>query len=232
MIGLGGKYRTSAENLSFCPEMSGWLRLAYRGTLARKPPPLQTGNMRIVANAFVVSVLLAGSAAAAWQELFNGRDLDGWDLQTKTNWSVRDGAIVVDRGQKGLLTSRGTYRDCELELEFRAEPGTESGVFLSSPKTVTDPGSECYEVNIAPGADAYPTGSLTGRSRHAGAGDVAGWRRLRVKVEGGKVEVWLDGERIVEYQDRSPRGWGHIGLEFDQGRVEFRSLRINKLDLP
>lgn len=180
---------------------------------------------------FAAALLLSGSARAGWTDLFNGRDLDGWDLQTKANWSVENGAIIVSKGAKGLLTSRGSYQNYEIELEFRAEDGTHSGICLSAPKTVTNPGSECYEVAIAPESSGYPTGSLAGRSRHNGR-EMSGWRKVRVKVDSGKVEVWLDGERTVEYEDKRPLGWGHVGLEFDQGRVEFRNIRIQKLDLP
>lgn len=188
--------------------------------------------MRIVANTFAALLFCAATASASWQDLFNGRDLDGWDLQTKANWRIEGGAIVVDKGEKGLLTSRGIYGDYELEIEFRAPDGTRSGICLSSPTTVTDPGSECYEVNIAPDSSAYPTGSLTGRSRYGGAGEAPEWRKIRVKVEGGKVEVWLSGDKILEYKDRKPLRSGHVGLEFDLGRVEFRNIRIQKLDLP
>jgi len=176
-------------------------------------------------------LLSAPARAIGWQDLFNGRDLDGWDFQSKANWQVRGGVISVDKGADGLLTTRGIYRDFELEIEFRAAAGTESGICLCAPKEVADPGSECYEVNIAPDSSAYPTGSLTGRQRADGE-ESPDWRKVRVKVDGGKVEVWLDGKRIVEYEDRKPLRGGHIGLQFDQGRVEFRSIRIQKLDLP
>jgi hypothetical protein len=86
-------------------------------------------------------------------------------------------------------------------------------------------------VAIAPESSSYPTGSLAGRSRHNGR-EITGWRKVRVKVDSGKVEVWLDGEKTVDYEDRDGLGWGHVGLEFDQGRVEFRNIRIQKLDLP
>ena len=188
--------------------------------------------MRIVANAFVAWAILAPAAFAGWDELFNGRDLNGWDPQTKANWTVRDGAISVSEGRKGLLTSKSTYRDFELELEFKADKGSHSGVLLCSPKEVTDPATECYEVAIAPESSNYPTGSLTGRARHGGAGEFSGWRKLRVKVDGGKVEVWLDGQRTVQYEDRRALGFGYIGLEYDQGRVEFRNIRVQKIDLP
>jgi hypothetical protein len=177
-------------------------------------------------------VLVAGMLpAAAWDELFNGRNLDGWDMQSKADWRVEGGAIVVAKGKPGLLTTRGRYRDYELELEFRAAAGTNSGVFLSSPKTVTAPATECYELNIAPSSNPYPTGSLVGRMRHDG-GETGGWRKFRVKVENGRVEVWLEGRKVIDYKDRQPLAGGHIGLQLNSGRVEFRAIRIRKIDLP
>lgn len=169
--------------------------------------------------------------AAAWDELFNGRDLAGWDLQSKADWRVEGGAIVVAKGEPGLLTTQGRYRDYELELEFRAAAGTNSGVFLSTPKKVTAPATECYELNIAPASNPYPTGSLVGRIRHDG-GESGEWRKFRVKVENGRVEVWLEGRKVVDYKDRQPLAGGHIGLQLNSGRVEFRAIRIRKIDLP
>ena len=187
--------------------------------------------MRIVAGVFAAWLGIAAPVSAAWQDLFTGRDLDGWDLQTKAIWKVVDGVITVCAGAKGLLTSRGTYQNFELELEFKAADDTHSGIMLCSPKEVTNPGSEAYEVAIAPQSSSYPTGSLAGRMRHDGR-EYSGWRKLKVKVDAGKVEVWLDGEKTVDYEDRRPLGWGHIGLEFDRGRAEFRNIRVQKLDLP
>ena len=188
--------------------------------------------MKTIAQAFAACLLLIGAACGAeWQELFNGRDLDGWDPQTKVDWLVKDGAIVATKGERGLLTTRATYDDYELEVEFRAPDGTNSGVFLSTPKTVTDPADECYELNIAPASNPYPTGSLVGRARHDG-GEAPEWRKFRVKVESGRVEVWLNDKQIIDYKDRKPLKGGHIGLQFNEGRVEFRGIRIRKLGLP
>jgi len=37
-------------------------------------------------------------------ELFNGRDLAGWEHKGSANWQVRDGQIVADRGEGWLIT--------------------------------------------------------------------------------------------------------------------------------
>ncbi|WP_035608736.1 DUF1080 domain-containing protein [Haloferula sp. BvORR071] len=189
--------------------------------------------MRIIGGVAAAFLLSAGLAAAGtWEDLFNGSDLTGWEAQSKADWRVEGGAIVASKGQDGLLTTRATYRDFELELSFRAGQDTESGVMLNSPKEVANPGSECYEVNIAPTSSAYPTGSLNGRLRTNDPADSPDWRKMRVKVESGKVTVWIDGKEVVSYADRRPLGSGHIGLQFTRGRVEFRGIRVQKLDLP
>ncbi|WP_193212378.1 3-keto-disaccharide hydrolase [Luteolibacter marinus] len=188
--------------------------------------------MKIIAAVAAILTWAAGLCVAAdGEEIFNGRNLDGWSAQSEVDWMVRDGAIVATKGKPGLLTTQATYRDYELEIEFRAPDGTNSGVFLSTPQTVTDPATECYELNIAPSSNPYPTGSLVGRVRHDG-GEAPEWRRFRVKVESGRVEVWLNGEKVVDYKDLQPLAGGHIGLQFNQGRVEFRKIKIRKLGLP
>ena len=186
----------------------------------------------VATGAAALFLTVTAAQAGTWEDLFNGRDLTGWEPQSKADWRVEGGAIVATKGKDGLLTTQGRYRDFELELEFRAGEETESGVMLASPKEVANSSSECYEVNIAPTSSGYPTGSLTGRLRSTDPSDSPDWRRMRVKVENGKVEVWIDGKQVVTYADRRPLGAGHIGLEFKRGKVEFRSIRIQKLDLP
>ncbi|NLP11488.1 DUF1080 domain-containing protein, partial [bacterium] len=39
-----------------------------------------------------------------WTELFNGRDLKGWEQKGSANWQVRNGQIVADRGEGWLIT--------------------------------------------------------------------------------------------------------------------------------
>lgn len=204
----------------------------WRLVLACVCGPRQLGKVKSVIKALAAGLLLAAAAAGAeWQVLFDGRDLKGWELQSKVDWQVKDGVIVATKGTDGLLTTRETYRDYELEVEFRAPNGTNSGILLSTPKSVTDPANECYEVNIAPASHPYPTGSLVGRSRYDG-GESPDWRKFRVKVESGRVTVWLGDKQIIDYKDKKPLEGGHIGLQFREGRVEFRGIRIRKLGLP
>ncbi len=125
--------------------------------------------------------------AEGWIALFDGHSLFGWTAQSKANWRVEYGAIVVDSGDKGLLTTNSQFGDYLLRLEFQADPQTNSGVFLHTPVTIGPEGvaKECYELNIAPPDNPFPTGSFVQRQKAEGVEPREGWRSYEVHLEGG-----------------------------------------------
>ena len=60
---------------------------------------------------------------------------------------------------------------------------------------------------------------------------VSAWRTFVVKAEGGHFGVSLDGRRVLDYIDPRPLGRGYIGLQFNQGNVEFRNIKLKPLGL-
>jgi len=80
--------------------------------------------------------LLPATAAdpeAGFQEIFNGKDLTGWD-GNRTLWSVKDGAIVgqttTEKPTKGntfLIWTNGPVADFELRLSYRITPNNDKG---------------------------------------------------------------------------------------------------------
>ena len=83
-----------------------------------------------------LTFLALGSLALAGEkQLFNGKDLDGWEGNTKL-WSVQDGAITGKTSNEGeakighntfLIWKGGTVGDFELRLSFRIDHGN-SGI--------------------------------------------------------------------------------------------------------
>jgi len=78
---------------------------------------------------------LAGSTGASeeWVSLFNGKDLTGWDGDTRL-WSAKDGAIRGETTKENPLKSNtflvyraGSFDDFELQIKFRLLGGN-SGV--------------------------------------------------------------------------------------------------------
>ena len=83
----------------------------------------------------VLLLLAAASLHAEEKALFNGKDLTGWEGNTKL-WSVQDGAITGKTSDSGdtkishntfLVWKGGTVGDFELTFQYRIEKGN-SGV--------------------------------------------------------------------------------------------------------
>lgn len=167
-----------------------------------------------------------------WILLFDGETDFGWQAATECNWQVADGTISVSEGELGLLYTRSQFGDFILKVDFRSAPGTNSGIFLRSPPRPTDPAGDCYELNIADtGTSPFATGSLVGRQAAEGNHDSSDWQSYVVTARGGEFTVELDGETVLEYSDPRPLGHGHIGLQYNQGRVEFRNIKLKPLGL-
>lgn len=116
-----------------------------------------------------------------------------------------------------------------LQLEFRREPGTESGVFLSTKLNPVDMTADCYQLNIAGQDHPFPTGSLVDRKAVETDLNQAGWQLYEVRVEEGRITVKLDGKQVLEYTDSDPIQRGHVGLESNQGKSEFRNIKLKPL---
>ena len=170
-----------------------------------------------------------------WIQLFDGQSLFGWKKGTDVNWRVEEGAIVADAGEVGVLTTTTQFSDYVLHLEFAAEADTNSGLFLHTPPRPVDPKVDCYEVNIAPPDNPFPTGSVVGYwKRQVSPPPGVRWRTYTVKVLGDRLEVALDGEpmtRLPANVKLHSLRRGHIGLQFNHGRIAFRNIRLRPLGL-
>ncbi len=100
-----------------------------------------------------------------WIRLFDGQSLMGWKPSSQANWKIDDGSISVDSGDQGFLFTTSRFGDFELKLEYLTSAKSNSGVFLRSPLNPTNPAEDCYEFNIAPTDNPFPTGSLVGRQK-------------------------------------------------------------------
>lgn len=178
--------------------------------------------------------LPADEAAAGWIRLFDGHTLFGWDIAGSANWRVKDGSIVVDQGEQSLLCTSLPWRDYELVVEFKATGKTNSGVFLRTPLEPQDPAVDCYEVNIAADDHPFPTGSVVNRLKAdepENAQEFDQWRTMKIQLQGGHLQITVDGKLVCDYTDESPLPANRIGLQHNSGRIEFRNIRLRPLGL-
>ena len=171
--------------------------------------------------------------AEGWIALFDGQTLFGWKAHSQADWHVKDGAIRVTSGEKGLLATTVQFDDYVLKVDFRAAQGTNSGVFLRTAPVVgmNDVTTKCYELNIAPQDNPFPTGSFVGRKKAAEVAESTDWQTFEVTLEGPRATVMLNGKQELEYEDPAPIGRGHIGLQLNEGQVEFKNIRLRPLGL-
>lgn len=181
-----------------------------------------------------VNQLSSEQIAAGWIQLFDGETLFGWKPASKVNWKVQDDQIVADRGEQGLLRTTSQFDDFELTLEFQCDSNTNSGVFFRTSPRPRDPALDCYEFNIAPADNPFPTGSLVGRKKGQATFKSAGpdaWTKIHLVVRGGTIQATVGDDVEFSYQDPSPLGRGYIGLQFNQGRIAFRNVFLRPLSL-
>jgi hypothetical protein len=115
-------------------------------------------------------------------------------------------------------------------LQFRSPTATNSGIFVRTPRVPKNPAEDCYEVNIAPPDNPFPTGSIVGREKTSLAGaEPDAWHTYVIKAEGDTVTLHIDEQEVCRYQDPSPLPPGYIGLQLNEGRVEFRDIRLRPL---
>ncbi len=172
--------------------------------------------------------------ADGWIALFDGQTLFGWKAHSKANWSVADGAIRVSEGEKGLLCTTVPFDNYVLKADFRAAKGANSGLFL---RTAAVPGmddikTKCYELNIAPPDNPFPTGSFVQRQKAKEVPERDGqWQSFEATLDGPKATVKLNGEEVLAYTDPAPAGRGLIGLQLNTGAVEFKNIKLKPLGL-
>ncbi|PQO39429.1 DUF1080 domain-containing protein [Blastopirellula marina] len=166
-----------------------------------------------------------------WISLFDGETLFGWNQVTKTDWKVVDGTIQATDGEIGLLCTTTQFADYILRADFLAEENTNSGIFLRTSPRPKSPSYDCYELNIAPPSNSFPTGSFVAREKVTPDCQPGEWHTFEVRVQGPVLEVKLDGEVVSTLEDKDYLGKGFIGLQHNEGKIQFRNISLKPLGL-
>lgn len=174
-------------------------------------------------------------ARAAWHEgwirLFDGETLFGWKTTGNVDWQIEDHTIVAKSGEMGFLYTTTRFSDYVLRLQYRCPESTNSGIFLHMTPQPTDPAQDCYEVNIAPSDNPFPTGSIVARQKVDPPAWQDDWHQFEIHVSGPDIVVKINDIVVNEFHDSStaPLARGHIGLQHNEGLIEFRDIRLKPL---
>ena len=202
--------------------------------------------------------LTPAERAGGWKLLFDGKSTAGWrGFKTPApdrGWRVEGGALTPDPKTSKDLVTKANYANFELDFDWKISPKGNSGVIYH----VIPVGDETYEsgpeYQILDNAHGEPplqrAASLF--ALYAPAKDmtrpVGQFNHGRLIVDHGRVQHWLNGEKVVEYDINSPdfkarvagskfKQWpqfatgksGAIALQNHGDAVWFKNLKIKLL---
>ena len=236
-----------------------------RPVLSHGPIQLQTHGgeiswrriwIREISPAEANETLIARSRAkhsVPFESLFDGESLDGWRGAT-AGYEVQGGAIACRPSSGGTLFHSREFDDFELWFEFRLPAGGNNGLAIRYPGEGDPAYSGMCELQVLD-SEAKKYESLDSRQYHGSAyGMVPAhrgflrspgiWNVQRVQVVGSKIEVELNGTRILEtdlatvteamhplekFAGRN-RSRGYFGFAGHGDPVAFRNILVRDLD--
>lgn len=210
--------------------------------------------------------------SAGWELLFDGKTLDGWERFNQDTvgplWSVQNGVIVCDGeglgegtdDMGGSLITKRKFGNFELSVDWKLSPGGNSGILYH---VVEDPKYQ-HDYETGPEFQLMDDGGWDGELRdeqkvggnydmYAATNDKkvnapGEWNTARLVYNDGHVEHWLNGEKVlefdegssdfkerfskskwVEYPDWNKSKTGSISLQDHGAPVYFKNIKIKAL---
>lgn len=199
-----------------------------------------------------------------WKLLWDGRTTAGWHLfggGAVKGWDIVDGELIA-LGQGGErandIVTDDEYEHFELTIDWKLSSRANSGILynvIEEGVTVIYAGAPEYQL-----IDDRGWPDKLEDWQHSGANyamdppsriatkPIGDWNHTRIIVDHGKVQHWLNGEKVVEYELWTPRWeqqkqagkWkdfpkygvarrGKIGLQDHGNKVYFRNIKIRPL---
>ncbi len=202
----------------------------------------------------VVTILITGQASAQeWVDLFNGKNLDGWEARGGTaTYEVVDGMIVgkadIKSDQNTFLCTEETYDDFILEIDVLLPNALNSGIqFRSSARA--DGRVYGYQNEIDPDSRKWTGGiydeqrrgwlyPLTRNTKAQDAFQLGHWNTLRIECLGNEINTFVNGQHTSRLVDDVTSS-GFFGLQVHSIRdeaqdgyvVKWKNIRILTKDV-
>lgn len=195
----------------------------------------------LIALAFV-SACKKQPSKSGGTSLFNGKDLKGWVVYGTEKWYVKDGLLVCESGPDkgyGYLGTEQSFKNFELDLEFKQEANGNSGVFFHS--SITGTRVAGWQVEVAPPGhstggiyESYKRGWIIKPAAEKDAALKMGeWNKMKIRVEGNVVTTWLNGTEMVRLDDAAIGSVdGKIALQIHDGggiKVSWKNINVKPL---
>jgi hypothetical protein len=248
---------------------------ALGATVLATSPAAPTAS---VAMAAADNTLTAQEQAAGWKLLFDGTSTKGWrnahaDTFPSKGWQVKDGLLSVlesgggEAAHGGDIVTVDEYGDFELKVDVKLTKGANSGIKYFVTEKLGTPGRgsaiglefQLLDDAVHPDAKAGKAGNRTFGSLYdliaAPANKpvkpIGEWNTAHIVSKGTKVEHWLNGTKLLEFDRASDafaalvaeskyKGYtgfgraksGHILLQDHGNTVYFRNVKVKGAALP
>jgi cytochrome c len=223
--------------------------------------------------AFSHNTLTPSQTQAGWKLLFDGKTTSGWHNFKKqtigTSWVVSDGALMLDAKKNpeghwqapdgGDIVTADEYENFELEIEWKIAPCGNSGIIYNVVEDAkydyvwqTGPEMQVLDNTCHPDTRfvTHQAGDLYDliASSQVTVRPAGEWNKARIVKNNGKVEHWLNGVKVVEYEmytdqwiaminkskfkdmpDFGRAKKGRIALQDHGDKVWYRNIRIRPL---
>ncbi|WP_346859280.1 DUF1080 domain-containing protein [uncultured Draconibacterium sp.] len=211
-------------------------------------------NLTTILLVFLSSFLFAGESGE-WVNLFNGKDLSGWEqLNGKATYEVKDGVIVgttVANTPNSFLATEKEYGDFIFEVELLVDNAMNSGIqFRSLSKADYMNGRvHGYQCEVDP-ADRAWSGGIYDEARRGWLypldmnpeGQKAfrrgEWNHYHIEAIGNSIRTWVNGIPCADLIDEvTLKGFialqvHAIGNKSEEGRqIKWRNIRIKTENL-
>ena len=182
--------------------------------------------------------------------LFDGKSFTGWEGDTQTTWRIENGEIVAgdvskQQPRNEFLCTVKRYENFELRLKLRLA-GTEgfvnAGIQFRTERIPNHHEVSGFQADFGAGYD----GALYDESRRnkilakpdkdtlAKAVKPGEWNDYRIRVEGDRIQLWLNGVQTVDYTETDPKiaKTGIIALQIHgnaKSEVRYKDIVLEEL---
>ena len=218
---------------------------------------------KLISLFLTITFLSCDASKSEWLELFDGKSvsgLRGYKMNSFPwgSWTIEDGSLKTVPGEKGIdIISTETFKDFELELEWKLQSGGNSGIFYFATEEGDFIWQSAPEMQVLDNIshqdglrDETSAGALydlipTIREAVKPLGE---YNKVRIVSKDGEIQHWLNQTLILEYEYGSEAfdklvskskfrdmplfgkaSSGKVGLQGDHGEVWYRNIRIKKL---
>lgn len=169
--------------------------------------------------------------------LFDGKTFDGWEGDTTHTWRIENGTITAGSLERvaprnEFLATMREFEDFELSLKFKivGDERVNAGVQFRTRRIPNHHEVSGYQADIGPEVDGHlydesrrrrmlaaPDEDTLTKAQAAAGED--GWQTYRIRAEGERIQLWLNGVKTVDYvetEDEIKRD-GIIALQIHGG---------------